>query len=147
MINIFPEEPTAPVFSSSSSSNSKFFLKVVNHMPNYAGCNPEDHRLLKYKISAYIIFTLCFEQMFRCCGCCRLRRRLCVCRCCCCCFCSYLVIGFYVYLEFYNVTTSQGLKNSIGRSRSKGLRRTFLTSSVSFYIYIYCVWCSVNCGI
>lgn len=131
MFNIFPEEPTAPVFSSSSSS-SKFFPKVVNYMLNYTVYNPEDHCHLKYQISAYISFTLCFEQMLRCCCCCRrLRRR----RCSCCCSC--LVIGFYVSFHFYNEATFHGLKKRIGRSRSKGLRRTFLMNSASVYSYFF----------
>jgi phenolic acid decarboxylase len=57
MINIFPEETNAPVFNSSSSS-SKFFPKVVNDMPDFTVYNPEDHCLLKYQISDYIIYPM-----------------------------------------------------------------------------------------
>ena len=135
MINIFPEEPTAPVFSSSSN---KFFPKVVNYMPNYTVYNPEDHCHLKYQISACITFTLRFEQMFLCCCCCRRRR-------CNCCF-SFLRIGFYVSFQVYNVATFHRLKKSIGRSRFKVLRWTFLmnTASVCIYFFVFDVqWIAV----
>jgi hypothetical protein len=60
MINIFPERPTAPVFSSSS----KFFPKVVNDMPDFTVYSPEDHSLLIYHISHYITLPYVLNRCF-----------------------------------------------------------------------------------
>jgi len=116
----------------------------LNHLVYAKLHSVQSRRPLPFKTSNpnLYFFTLYFEQMFRCCR--RLRRRRCSSSSCCCCSC--LVVGFYVSFQFYNVTTFHGLKKNIGRSRSKGLRRTYLMNSASV-ISNFCVWCSVNCGI